>query len=94
MERVDRRNFVPEKVKEMSYVDIPIPIGYSATISAPHMHAKCLELLEDHLLPGARALDVGSGQTPASQDSTKFGCFVSLLPHSHACPHAVQAQAT
>lgn len=25
------------------------------------MHAHCLELLEDHLKPGARALDVGSG---------------------------------
>lgn len=25
------------------------------------MHAHCLELLEDRLQPGARALDVGSG---------------------------------
>ena len=35
--------------------------GYGATISAPHMHAMCLELLVDHLQPGMRALDVGSG---------------------------------
>lgn len=36
-------------------------IGYNATISAPHMHAACLELLEKNLQPGMRALDVGSG---------------------------------
>ncbi|CAD6260501.1 unnamed protein product [Miscanthus lutarioriparius] len=30
-------------------------------ISAPHMHATCLELLKDHLQPGMHALDVGSG---------------------------------
>ena len=29
------------------------------TISAPHMHGSCLEVLSDHLTPGARALDVG-----------------------------------
>jgi len=31
------------------------------TISAPHMHASCLEALQDHLYAGARVLDVGSG---------------------------------
>lgn len=43
------------------YVDRPQSIGYSATISAPHMHAYALELLQDHLKPGARVLDVGAG---------------------------------
>ena len=43
------------------YFDSPMPIGYSATISAPHMHAHCLQLLEPHLFKGAKALDVGSG---------------------------------
>ena len=41
--------------------DCPVPIGYGATISAPHMHSKVLELLEPKLQPGARVLDVGSG---------------------------------
>ncbi|EFN60177.1 hypothetical protein CHLNCDRAFT_133686 [Chlorella variabilis] len=41
--------------------DSPLPIGYHETISAPHMHATCLELLRGHLRPGARVLDVGSG---------------------------------
>jgi protein-L-isoaspartate(D-aspartate) O-methyltransferase len=43
------------------YVDRPQSIGYSATISAPHMHAYALELLQNHLKPNARVLDVGAG---------------------------------
>uniref|UniRef100_A0A8C4QJM7 protein-L-isoaspartate(D-aspartate) O-methyltransferase n=1 Tax=Eptatretus burgeri TaxID=7764 RepID=A0A8C4QJM7_EPTBU len=43
------------------YVDTPQSIGYQATISAPHMHAHALELLEEHLHENASALDVGSG---------------------------------
>eukprot|EP00249_Psilotum_nudum_P006916 c20158_g1_i1 orf=517-1458(-) len=59
MEQIDRGFFVPER--NLAYVDSPMPIGFNATISAPHMHGLCLELLEDHLQPGMRALDVGSG---------------------------------
>ena len=39
-----------------AYTDHPVSIGHRATISAPHMHAYCLDLLEGHLLPGSRAL--------------------------------------
>ena len=59
MAAIDRGLFVPPRTP--AYVDSPMPIGYNATISAPHMHAMCLELLKDHLQPGMRALDVGSG---------------------------------
>ncbi|CAL9131237.1 unnamed protein product [Musa textilis] len=59
MEAIDRGVFVPPG--SAPYVDSPMPIGYNATISAPHMHAACLELLEEHLQPGMKALDVGSG---------------------------------
>jgi protein-L-isoaspartate(D-aspartate) O-methyltransferase len=59
METIDRGLFVPPGASP--YFDSPMAIGYNATISAPHMHAACLELLEDHLQPGMRALDVGSG---------------------------------
>lgn len=59
METVDRALFVPDGAPP--YVDSPMAIGYNATISAPHMHASCLELLENNLQPGMRALDVGSG---------------------------------
>ncbi|XP_010533504.1 PREDICTED: protein-L-isoaspartate O-methyltransferase 1-like isoform X2 [Tarenaya hassleriana] len=60
MEALDRGHFVPDDGSS-AYVDTPLPIGYNATISAPHMHATCLQLLEDKLQPGMRALDVGSG---------------------------------
>lgn len=43
------------------YVDRPYSIGFSATISAPHMHAHALEILQKHLTPNARILDVGAG---------------------------------
>lgn len=59
MEAIDRGLFVP--AGSSPYVDRPTQIGYNATISAPHMHASCLELLEKQLLPGMSALDVGSG---------------------------------
>lgn len=53
---VDRANYCRDP-----YVDTPQPIGYGATISAPHMHAHALELLKDHIKDGEKALDVGSG---------------------------------
>lgn len=44
------------------YVDRPHSIGYSATISAPHMHAYALDNLSKHLSrPDCKVLDVGSG---------------------------------
>ncbi|KAI8465693.1 MAG: protein-L-isoaspartate O-methyltransferase-domain-containing protein [Monoraphidium minutum] len=60
---VDRQRFIDPNFAPPgdAYQDTPLPIGYGQTISAPHMHAICLELLERHLAPGARALDVGSG---------------------------------
>lgn len=60
MEQIDRGLFVPPGEGD-PYMDSPVPIGYNATISAPHMHAACLELLNDHLQPGMRALDIGAG---------------------------------
>uniref|UniRef100_S4R827 Protein-L-isoaspartate(D-aspartate) O-methyltransferase n=1 Tax=Petromyzon marinus TaxID=7757 RepID=S4R827_PETMA len=47
--------------KHNAYMDSPQSIGYQATISAPHMHAYALEILQDHLFEGASVLDVGSG---------------------------------
>lgn len=61
METIDRALFVPDGTPP--YVDSPMQIGYNATISAPHMHGMCLELLEKHLQLGMHALDVGSGNS-------------------------------
>jgi protein-L-isoaspartate(D-aspartate) O-methyltransferase len=75
METIDRALFVPKGFTP--YIDSPMPIGYNATISAPHMHATCLELLKNHLQPGMRALDVGSGVLMrALYTATPFSCFI------------------
>ena len=57
MMKVDRADFSPM----CPYADRPQPINYNVTISAPHMHAYCLEWLKDHLKEGGRALDIGFG---------------------------------
>lgn len=58
----DRRAYCPAHLPaHYVYQDHPLPIGYGETISAPSMHAICLELLRKSLKPGARVLDVGSG---------------------------------
>lgn len=59
MGTIDRALFVPDGTP--AYDDSPMSIGYNATISAPHMHAMCLQLLEKNLQPDMHALDVGSG---------------------------------
>ena len=61
MKKVDRIFYTKDKDARSAYTDAPQAIGNAATISAPHMHAYCLELLKDHLRPGMKALDVGSG---------------------------------
>ncbi len=58
-ERVDRKEFVPEKFVEQAYWDEPLPIGAGQTISQPFTVAFMLSLLgvED----GQKILEVGSG---------------------------------
>jgi protein-L-isoaspartate(D-aspartate) O-methyltransferase len=64
---VDRRNYVIDTSR--AYDDSPQPIGYGATISAPHMHAHALEELlpplsrasRDEPTRPLRILDVGCG---------------------------------
>ena len=55
----DRKDFMP--VESTPYEDRPQKIGFNTTISAPHMHAMTLKILEEHLKPGAKVLDVGCG---------------------------------
>jgi len=42
MRQIDRKDFVPNSYYPHAYQDTPLPIGYNATISAPHMHACAL----------------------------------------------------
>ncbi len=59
MLKIDRKNFVPERLKSYAYEDEPLEIGENQTISAPHMVAMMLELLE--IESGMKILEIGSG---------------------------------
>ena len=75
MRRVDRGNYCVPFSGQNAYEDHPLPIGSNATISAPHMHAACLELFEqaDATRRGAKVLDVGSGSGYLA------ACFAELV---------------
>jgi len=59
MKKVPRELFVPETLQQRAYDDIPLPIGFGQTISAPHMVAIMCDILD--LKKGMSVLDVGSG---------------------------------
>ncbi len=57
--KVPRELFVLPEYINQAYNDIPLPIGYGQTISAPHMvcmYAECLRLK-----PGLKVLEIGAG---------------------------------
>ena len=57
---MDRANYC--RSSRGAYDDRPQSIGFGATISAPHMHAHALSILEPCIRrPNSRVLDVGSG---------------------------------
>lgn len=56
---VPREDFLPEHLRDDAYVDTPLPIGESQTISAIHMCLIYLEFLE--LKKGLSVLEVGAG---------------------------------
>ena len=57
MLEVDRKDFCPY----FPYENRPQSLNYNVTISAPSIHAYCLELLKDYLTAGVKALDIGFG---------------------------------
>lgn len=60
MSRVPRELFVPEELRSEAYYDLPLPIGFGQTISAPHMVAIMCEILD--LQEGMTVLEVGGGR--------------------------------
>jgi protein-L-isoaspartate(D-aspartate) O-methyltransferase len=59
MARVPRDRFVPAQLRDRAYEDLPLPIGFGQTISAPHMVAIMCDLLD--VRPGMKILEVGGG---------------------------------
>lgn len=58
-QKIDRADFMPEDMKSLAYLNQPLPIGHSQTISQPLTVAFLLELLEPRT--GEKILDIGSG---------------------------------
>ena len=58
-EKVDRKDFVLEELKDKAYLNTPLPISYGQTISQPLTVAFMLELLQPQA--GDKVLEVGSG---------------------------------
>ena len=87
MRKVDRKWYVESADANEAYRDHPIQIGSNATISAPHMHAMCLELSKEYVVVNdddddddasggygnGRVLDVGSGS------GYLVACFAEMM---------------
>jgi protein-L-isoaspartate(D-aspartate) O-methyltransferase len=58
-EKVEREKFIPEENRRQAYEDIPLPIGYGATISQPYTIAFMLKHLK--VKDRQKILEVGSG---------------------------------
>lgn len=88
MKACPRDHFIPEAHREEAFTDSPVRLeALDFNVSAPHMHASCLEAL--HLQPGHRLLDVGTGCGIIVACAAHI---VSPSPHSsapiRACMHA------
>lgn len=59
MGQVRREEFVPEPIRDRSYFDRPLPIGYDQTISQPFMVALMTQQLQ--VKPGEKVLEIGTG---------------------------------
>lgn len=58
-EKIDRKDFVPEEIRDEAYINSALPIGHGQTISQPLTVAFMLELLQPK--EGNKILEVGSG---------------------------------
>ncbi|MGP1932010.1 MAG: protein-L-isoaspartate(D-aspartate) O-methyltransferase, partial [Arsenophonus sp. ET-DL12-MAG3] len=59
IEKVPREHFIDEAFSHKAYENIPLPIGFSQTISQPYIVARMTELLE--FSPMDHVLDIGTG---------------------------------
>jgi len=59
MEKIEREFFVPSEFVSSAYLDLPLPIGYGQTISAPSMVGMMLKELM--IKKGMKVLEIGTG---------------------------------
>jgi len=59
MARVPRHDFVPAELRELAYLNVPLPIGFGKTISQPFIVALMTEMLEINEMDAV--LEIGTG---------------------------------
>jgi len=59
LDRVPRHELVPASMRQQSYANHPLPIGFGQTISQPYVVAVMTDLLDIH--EGDRVLEIGTG---------------------------------
>jgi protein-L-isoaspartate(D-aspartate) O-methyltransferase len=59
LSKVKREQFVPPASREMTFMDIEIPLGHGAAMWQPKLEARALQALK--LKPRDRVLEIGSG---------------------------------
>ena len=89
MRRVPRHWFVPERHRDESYGDYPLPIGEDQTISQPYIVALMSQLALIH--PGDRVLEIGTGSGYQAAVLAELGAEVFSL--EIVAPLSAQAQA-
>ncbi|MBI5502758.1 MAG: protein-L-isoaspartate(D-aspartate) O-methyltransferase [Deltaproteobacteria bacterium] len=77
MRSVPRHLMVPEEVREHSYDDGPLPIGWDQTISQPYIVAIMTQLAE--VAPGERVLEIGTGSGYQAAVLAELGAAVYTI---------------
>ena len=75
--RVPRHELVPKAVREQSYGNFPLPIGYGQTISQPYVVAVMTDMLE--IRSGDRVLEVGTGSGYQAAVIAELGATVYTI---------------
>lgn len=59
LNRIDRKDFLPDTLKNQAYNDIELEVGYNQVLNKPTVIAQMIALLKPKF--GGRYLDIGSG---------------------------------